>query len=144
MLRQLRPTHAYLRVSEQIPDEFVGYVLVLIHYHDESFHCDRWTTRTRDILRKRAKMLQFDECSAHLFKKSRLDAFESTVLKNAYSSMPFLFPSYRFCGNKWILTIDEFCYNHISSIEYYLDRGEFSELSHWKMPKSYKRSNPLV
>ena len=137
MIKQIRPTSAYLNILPRIPCDIHDYILVVIHYNDDNFVCTRWTTRTRDILKKHAKMLHFDECNAYLFEPSRFHQFENRLYENEYNSQSFVFLAYKLCGKVWNSVIEEFSYDNVCSVEYYQAKnGSFNGLSHWKIPKS--------
>lgn len=133
-MHQIRPTSAYLRILKKVPENLKNYNLVLIHYNSDEFVCDRWTTRTRDIIRKKAKMLQFDMCEAYLMEPSRFEQFILQLYQNEYNDKAFMFLAYELCGSNWHSTVRQFSYKDVCSIEYYSSTGEYNGLSHWKVP----------
>lgn len=137
MIKQFRPTSAYLQILKSVPLDINNYILVVVHYNDDNFVCTRWTTRTRDILKKHAKMLHFDECNAYLIEPSRFIQFECALHQNEYNDESFMFLAYKLCGKIWTSVVAEFVYNRVCSVEYYTDKENiFNGLSHWKIPES--------
>ena len=119
MLYNFKPTNAYCQIRKKVPDSFYNYKLVVVHYHNTGFTCDRWTTRTRDIIKKNAKMLQFDMCDAYLFEPSRYKEFVNNIDRNVLLMQNFMFLAYRLCGNKWVSTVDKFDFLEVVSVESY-------------------------
>lgn len=115
------PSDAYIKSLAKVPrklgsnyQETHEYRLVVIHYNSKDFESTRWTTRTRDIYAKKAKMLQFDMCNAYLFEISRFNQFiENLNLES------FMFLAYRLYGTIWKSTVEEFNHIGVSSIECY-------------------------
>ena len=123
MIFNFQPSNAYLRIQSRIPEDLKNYELVVIHYITDEFKCDRWTTRTRDILKHKAKMLQFDMCHGYLMESSRFLQFMKNVDENRNDLAPFMFLGYRLSGSKWISAVDQFNYRNVSSIEHYGWKG---------------------
>ena len=119
MLYKFQPSNAYYAVLGKVPDQFANYKLVLVHYHNTKFMCDRWTTRTRDIIRKKSKMLQFDMCDAYLFEPSRYIEFKQNLDENLPFARSYMFLAYRLCGNKWVSAVDQFDFLKVASVECY-------------------------
>lgn len=118
MIFNFQPSNAYLRMKSKIPNDLRNYKLIVIHYATNEFTCDKWTTRTRDIIKKRAKMLQFDSCHAYLMEPSRFENFVDKLNKsNLNLTFPFL--AYRFVGDKWISTVDLFSFSDVNFVECY-------------------------
>ena len=124
MIFNFSPSNAYTRVQSRIPKELSDYELILIHYVTDEFKCDRWTTRSRDIVKKHAKMLQFDMCHAYILSPERFLEFMHNVQKFQDSKTSFMFLGYRLSGDKWISTVDQFNFHNVCSIEHYGWRGE--------------------
>ena len=124
MIFNFQPSNSYLRIQSQIPEDLKSYELVVIHYITDEFKCDRWTTRTRDILKKHAKMLQFDPCHAYLMEPSRFIQFITNINASKEERTSFMFLGFRLSGSKWISTVDKFDYRNISSIEHHGHKGD--------------------
>lgn len=119
MIFNLKPSDTYFKMKLKIPKELSSYELVVIHYNTKEFSCDRWTTRSRDIIKKKAKMLQFDMCNAYLMEPSRYIQFEQNVNDNLSSGKSFSFLAYRFCKDKWISYVDIFSFDDICQVEHF-------------------------
>lgn len=119
MIFNLNPSNAYRRIQSKIPNSLSNYELVVIHYNTEEFFCDRWTTRSRDIMKKKAKMLQVDMCSAYLMEPSRYIQFEKSLQDNMLNKKSFMFLAYRFFKDKWVSYVDIFSFDDICQVEHF-------------------------
>ena len=119
MLFNFQPSNAYLRIQSQVPEDLKDYELVVVHYITDEFKCDRWTSRSRDIIKKRSKMLQFDPCHAYLMEFSRFIQFVHNIDASKDSKSSFMFLGFRLAGSKWVSTVDKFDYKSVSSVEHY-------------------------
>lgn len=119
MIYNFQPSNPYKLISKRIPDSFYRYELVLIHYKDEKFVSKRWTTRTRDIIKKHSTMLQFDNCNAYLFEPTRFKQFDSNINSNMILNKSFMFLAYRLCGDRWVSTVDQFDFEKVCQVEHY-------------------------
>lgn len=126
MIYSFYPSDAYIKSLARVPKKLglksqktCEYVLVIIHYNSQEFESKRWTSRTRDIYNKKAKMLHFDMCSAYLFEISRFEQFKKLLQDNYNNKESFMFLAYRLFGDVWKSTVEAFSYENVSNIEYH-------------------------
>ena len=122
MIFNIRPTDTYLRCKDTIPEKLKDHHLIILHLNDLSFESERYTTRTRDVIKKQAKMLQFDVSIAYLLDDQYLEKFQEYVKQSKNWSEDFMILAWRLYKNKWISTVDKIRLSEISWIENYATR----------------------
>ena len=88
--------------------------LCCIHYNSSEYKSRRWTERSRDLIRKRARMLQFDVCVGYLLSfemlvklQKSLDACKKNCILNGS----------RWYKGRWVDVVDNIEFDNVSWIE---------------------------